>query len=257
MVNILLSGALGRMGCAVTSSCAASGSCRIIAGIDINAAAGALGCTYPVYEKLSDFTGKADVIVDFSNHTAISSLLEYAVKERTPVVAATTGYTADELEVISKASKSIPVFRSGNMSLGINLLIELAKKASAVLGTAFDVEIVETHHRNKLDAPSGTALMIADALSETLGSEADYVFDRSTERRERRSGEIGIHSVRGGSVVGDHQVMFLGDTETITLSHSASSRSVFADGALKSAEFICGKPAGLYDMSDLINSASR
>lgn len=253
MINILLSGACGRMGKAVAEACAASGNLRVVAGIDISALSCAAASAFPLFEKPSDFTGSADVIIDFSHHTALPALLDYAVKNKIPVIAATTGHDADELNKMNEASKIIPIFYSRNMSLGINLLIELTKKAAAVLGKKYDIEIIERHHNKKLDAPSGTALMIADAASEVLGTDPEYVYDRHSERRARSDNEIGIHSVRGGTIVGDHEVAFCGQDEVISLSHSAYSRSVFADGAVAAAQYIIGKPAGIYNMSDLIS----
>jgi len=255
MTDIILTGACGRMGKVVSALCAESTDLRIVAGVDINSASGSLGFPYPVYEKLDDFEGDADVIVDFSHHSAIYAIAKYATEKKVALVAATTGYNEEELAILKCLSEKVPVFYSRNMSLGINLLIELTKKATAVLGKKFDIEIVERHHNKKLDAPSGTALMLADAAAETMGSEPEYVYDRQSVRRSRSDNEIGIHSVRGGSIVGDHEVAFCGQDEVISLSHSAYSRNVFAEGAVSAAAFIKGKPAGMYDMSDLISSA--
>ena len=252
MLNLLLSGACGRMGHAISEACRDSETRRIVAGVDSNAAAGALGNPYPVYEKITDFEGKADCIIDFSHHSALPALLSYAVSHQTPLVVATTGHTEEELAQMHEASKHIPVFYSRNMSLGVNLLIELTKKATAVLKDSFDIEIVERHHNQKLDAPSGTALMIADAAAELFDEKPEYVYDRHSERRVRSKNEIGIHSVRGGTIVGEHEISFCGENEVITLSHSAYSRTVFASGALAAASFLAGKTAGLYDMSAMI-----
>ena len=253
MTNIILTGACGRMGKVIGALCAGNDEYRIVAGVDINAASGSLGFPYPVYEKLDDFEGEADVIIDFSHHSAIHAIAEYATKNNVALVAATTGYNEEELAVLKGISEKVPVFYSRNMSLGINL-IELTKKATAVLGKKFDIEIVERHHNKKLDAPSGTALMLADAAAETMGTDPEYVYDRQSVRRARSDNEIGIHSVRGGSIVGDHEVAFCGQDEVISLSHSAYSRDVFAEGALSAAAFVSGKPAGMYDMSGLISS---
>jgi len=253
MIDILLSGCFGRMGRAISDASSENEKCRIVAGVDVNLAGGGLGCEYPVYENIADAAPDFDVIVDFSHHSALLGLLDYAVANRKAIVVATTGHTDDEIEAMKKASRSIPVFYSGNMSLGINLLVSLAKKAAAVLGSDFDVEIIEKHHNKKLDAPSGTALMIANAVSEALPYDAEYVYDRHSERRERSKNEIGIHSVRGGTIVGEHEVIFAGANEVITLSHSASSRGVFAGGALAAAGFIVGKPAGMYNMDDVVS----
>ncbi len=252
MINIILSGCGGRMGNAIIRAAAESKDCRVIAGVDMNVSAVAPACSFPVYQSISEFPGKADVIVDFSHHTALPSLLSYATQTQTPLVVATTGHTEEERAALLAATETVAVFSSGNMSIGINLLIELAKNASKTLGTAFDVEIVEKHHNQKLDAPSGTALMIADAIG-TTREETDYVYDRHSVRQKRDPREIGIHSIRGGTIVGEHEVIFAGNNETISLTHTATSREVFATGALRAATYLAGKSAGLYDMSDLIN----
>ena len=254
MINIILCGCWGRMGEAVIKSVenGAGSNMQIVAGINIATPNAAPICSFPTYETISDFPGKADVIIDFSHHSALPSLVEYAQKNSTPLVVATTGHTDEELALMHEASENVAIFHSGNMSLGINLLIELSKLAEKTLGIDFDVEIVEKHHNKKLDAPSGTALMIANAIKENK-TDAEYVYDRHTERRAREQNEIGIHSVRGGTIVGEHEVIFAGFNETITLSHSALSREIFANGAIKAAAYITTKPAGLYNMSDLIN----
>ena len=225
---------------------------RIVAGVDINADSVAPVCDFPVYQKISEFPGHADAIVDFTHHTSLPELTDYAEQTSTPIVIATTGHTEDELTKMREAAKKVPVFFSGNMSIGINLLIELCKTASKTLGDSFDIEIIEKHHNQKLDAPSGTALMIANTLKDERGS-AEYIYDRHSVRKTRTSEEIGIHSVRGGTIVGEHEVMFAGNNEVITISHSAMSREIFANGALKAAAYIAKKDSGLYNMSDLIN----
>ena len=253
MTNIILCGCGGRMGVAVSALVAERNDVKIIAGVDINTSAGAQASGFPVYQSIGEFTQKADVIIDFSHHSSLPSLLEYSVRTSTPIVVCTTGHTQEEILLMQKASANVAVFSSGNMSIGINLLIELCKKASDTLGIAFDVEIIEKHHNKKLDAPSGTALMIANSIKDTRES-TEYVYDRHSERRQRSSSEIGIHSVRGGTIVGEHEVIFAGNNEIISLSHTATSREIFASGAVRAAEFLCGKPAGMYNMSDLINS---
>ena len=223
--------------------------CTIVAGVDVNASA--LSTGFPVYEKISDFPGKADVIVDFSHHSALPSLIEYAKATKTPIVLATTGHTDEELALIDESVNEIAIFRSGNFSLGINLLITLAKQAAKTLGADFDVEIIEKHHNKKLDAPSGTALMIADAIASER-KESEYVFDRHSERKARESKEIGLHSVRGGTIVGEHEAIFAGENEIVTISHSAASREIFATGALRAAVYLAKKEKGLYNMTDMI-----
>ncbi len=238
------------MGIAVSHLVADNADAKIVAGIDINTSSVA---EFPVYQSISEFSGKADVIVDFSHHSALEGLLEYALATSTPLVVCTTGHTDEELALMREAAKSIAVFFSGNMSIGINLITELCRQAARALGNGFDVEIIEKHHNKKLDAPSGTALMIANALSEER-AETQYVYDRHNERRLRDPAEIGIHSVRGGTIVGDHEVIFAGNNEMITISHTAMSREVFATGAVRAAIFLKGKSAGMYDMSDVINN---
>ena len=251
MLNILLCGCGGRMGAALSAAAAAAGD-RIVAGVDINPTA---ANPYPVYTSPEEFGGKADVIVDFSHHSALPGLLAYAERTETPIVVCTTGHSEDELAEMKAASARVPVFFSRNMSLGINLLMALCRKAAATLGADFDVEIIEKHHNKKLDAPSGTALMLADCIKDADTSAAHpYVYERESSRRQRARGEIGISAVRGGTIVGEHEVMFCGKDEVITLSHSAASREVFATGALRAAHFMKGKPAGFYNMDDVVNT---
>lgn len=247
MVKIIVSGINGRMGRAIEDMCKNSEKYAIVAGLDVN-----LGVPhgFPVAGCADELSCKADALIDFSHHSAAKSLCEYAVRTGTPVIFCTTGYTDEELELINRTSKKVAVFRSGNMSLGINLLIELSKKAAEIL-EGFDIEIIEQHHNQKLDAPSGTALMIADGIK-SVREEAEYIYDRTQVRQKRAENEIGIHSVRGGSIVGEHEVIFAGRNENVTLCHSALSREVFADGALKAAEFIKGKGAGMYNMSNVL-----
>lgn len=228
---------------------AADGSARIAAGVDLNASA--LSLPFPVYENISDFDGKGDVIVDFSHHLALPSLLSYAKATKTPLVVATTGHTEDELALMRESSEEIAIFYSGNFSIGINLLVNLAKQAARTLGVDFDVEIIEKHHNKKLDAPSGTALMIANAVADER-EESEYVYDRHSVRKAREQSEIGIHSVRGGTIVGEHEIIFAGTNEVVSISHSAASREIFATGALRAAVYLANKSAGLYSMTDLI-----
>ncbi len=253
MTGILLCGCNGKMGKAVTKSVADTEECEIVAGVDVFAES--LN-GYPVFSSVAkiseDIAEKIDVIIDFSNPIALSGLLEYAVKKSVPAVICTTGLNDAQINLIKDASEKIPVFFSANMSLGVNLVCELAKKATAVLGDSFDIEIIEMHHNQKIDAPSGTALMIADSIKETLDNDVKYEYNRHSKREKRTKNEIGIHAVRGGTITGEHQVIFAGLDEVITISHSARSKELFATGTIKAAEFICGKPAGLYKMSDMI-----
>ena len=217
-----------------------------------DAAAGQSG-RFAVYESPAGFAGEADAIIDFSSPGALAGLLEYSLSSKTPLILCTTGYTPAQVAEIEKTALQIPVFRSGNMSLGINLLADLVRRACSVLGAGFDVEIVERHHRRKVDAPSGTALMLADAASSSLPYDPEYVFERNSRHNPRDAREIGISAVRGGTVVGQHEVIFAGLDEVIELKHSAASRDVFAAGAVRAAKFMAGldKP-GLYDMSDVL-----
>ena len=247
MIKALLSGCFGRMGGAVISAASENNKIEIISGVDI----ASKESSFPVFKSYSEIDEVPDVIIDFSHHTTLPALLDYAVKNGVPVVIATTGHTEEEMAKMQEAATSIPVFFSRNMSLGVNLLIALARKASEFLGVDYDIEIIEKHHRNKLDAPSGTALMIADAIGEARES-TSYTYDRHDRHQIRPQNEIGIHAVRGGSIIGEHEVIFAGKDEVITLSHSAASRSLFAAGAIKAAEFIVNKPAGMYSMDDMI-----
>ena len=255
MTRILLSGALGRMGRAVTEAAEISGHFTVIAGVDPFASTGTV-LPFPIYTSLYEIpedAEKPDVVIDFSHHSALPALLDYAKANGVPVVVATTGHTEEELAQMQAATADTGIFYSRNMSLGINLLIMLCEKASQVLGEDFDIEIIEKHHNKKLDAPSGTALMLADAISATFADGKDYVYERQSVRKQRDKREIGIHAVRGGTIVGEHDVLFAGKDETITLSHQATSREVFATGALKAAEYMVGKGAGLYNMNDLLS----
>ncbi len=250
MIRLILSGCNGRMGRAMEDICAAEPEIEIAAGFDL---LGSGERDFPVFSSLSAFHGEAHVLVDFSSPAALEALLEFGRIRRIPLVLCTTGYSPEQLAAIDEAARQIPVFRSGNMSLGVNLLLELVRRAAAVLGDGYDVEIIERHHSRKVDAPSGTALMIADAAAGALPYEPQYVYERQSVRRPRDRREIGISSVRGGGIVGDHEVLFAGRNEVIELRHSAMSREVFASGALRAARFLAGTAApGLYSMADLL-----
>ena len=255
MINVILCGCTGRMGRAVTELINKSEKFRIVAGVDVNTENIAPACKFPVYQTIKEFPDRADVIIDFSHHTALADLLEYAKSSLTPIVVCTTGHTDEERQMMKDAASTTPVFFSRNMSIGINLLIELCRKTAKTLGIAFDVEIIEKHHNQKLDAPSGTALMLAEAIADERDA-SEFVYDRHDRMQKRDPSEIGIHAVRGGTIVGEHDVIFAGNNEIITLSHSATSREIFANGALKAAEFIVGKSPKMYDMSDVINQES-
>ncbi len=224
--------------------------CEIAAGVDkVKTEA-----VFPVYENINDVGSSPDVIIDFSHPSALCDILGYAEKHGVPVVLATTGYGKEDIDMINAASKKIPVFFTYNMSIGVNLLAELAKTAAAVLSPDFDIEIVEAHHNQKLDAPSGTAMMLGDAVMSATDGDYYYEFDRHSKRRKRDKHEIGMHAIRGGTIVGEHEIIFAGRDEIIKLSHSARSKEIFAVGAVNAAMFMCGKKAGLYNMSDLVSS---
>lgn len=251
MAKLILSGCNGRMGRAVAAICAAEPDMEIVAGVDV---LGTGERDFPVFSSPAEFHGAADVVIDFSSPAALSALLDFGRARNIPLVLCTTGYSDGQLAAIDAAAEHLPIFRSANMSLGVNVLLDLVRRACAVLGEDFDVEIVERHHNRKVDAPSGTALMIADAAASALPYEADYVYDRQRVRRPRERHEIGISAVRGGNIVGDHEVIFAGRDEVIELRHSAMSREVFASGAVRAARFLAGIPApGLYTMNDLIS----
>ncbi len=249
MTNIILSGCCGKMGRVIAREIEARDDCKVIAGVDI-VPDSSLG--FPVYDDFSKVQEDADSIIDFSNPAILKGLLTFATAKKIPVVLCTTGFSPEQIAEIKKASEKTAIFYSGNMSLGINLLIELSKMAEKVLGTAFDVEIVEKHHNQKLDAPSGTALMIADGISEVMEQEPQYVYDRHSYRKKREKNEIGIHAVRGGTIVGEHQVIFAGHDEVLTLTHQAQSKEVFAIGSINAAVYLSGKTPGMYNMSDML-----
>ena len=251
MMHILLSGCNGKMGHVVTQTVQGRTDCDIVAGFD-SQPGGESG--YPVFAQPMEFPGTADVLIDFSNPAFLPKLLEFATARRIPAVIATTGLSADDMERLHRAAAEIPVFSSANMSIGINLLTELAKKAAAVLSDSFDIEIIEMHHNQKIDAPSGTALMIANAVSSVLPYSPQYVYERHSQRKKRDRSEIGIHSVRAGTIAGEHEVIFAGRDEVITLHHSAMSRQIFATGAVNAALFLCRQKPGFYNMGDLVAS---
>ncbi|MGL4363368.1 MAG: 4-hydroxy-tetrahydrodipicolinate reductase [Cellulosilyticaceae bacterium] len=249
MINILMHGCNGQIGQVISKIIKNHTNVSIVAGVDPNTS---LSNPFPVYTSIDKCTTPFDVIIDFSTSKAVKSLLEYAVLKNSPVVVCTTGLSSEEIDFLHQCSTKIPIFFSANMSLGVNLLISLAKRATEILSdSAFDIEIIEKHHNQKIDAPSGTALAIADAINDSLDSTYSLRFDRSTVREKRPKKEIGIHAVRGGTIVGDHDILFAGNDEVITLSHSAASKEVFAVGALKAAKFIINKEPGLYTMQDL------
>lgn len=251
MIKIAICGINGRMGKVVHQCLSETDDFTFIAGIDITG--GEYGGV-PVYKSASDLPEKPDVIIDYSNPASLEGLLDYTQTTGTPLVIATTGFSEEQKSLIKKASENIPIFFTFNMSLGINLLSALAKKAAAVLSMDFDIEIIERHHNQKLDAPSGTALLLADSINQVLDEKYRYEFDRHSKRGKRSKQEIGIHAVRGGTIVGQHEVMFAGRDEIISLSHTANSREIFAVGSVNAARFLVRQPHGLYNMDDLISA---
>lgn len=250
MIKMIMHGCNGRMGQMITGIVSEDPEIEIVAGVDIN---NTITNAYPVFSSINECDVDADVVVDFGSAQAIDNLLNVCVERNLPIVLCTTGLSDIQLADMKVASSKIAILKSANMSLGINLLMKLLKEAANVLAPAgFDIEIVEKHHKMKLDAPSGTAIALADSINEARNNEYEYVYDRSQVRKMRGDKELGISAVRGGSIVGDHDVIFAGQDEVITFSHTAYSRAVFAKGAIQAAKFLAGKEAGLYDMSDVI-----
>lgn len=254
MTKVIMHGCNGKMGQVITSLCSGEERIEIVAGVDPSHQ---VKQEYPVFAKIEECDVKADVIIDFASPQAVDGLLTYSISHQIPVVLCTTGLTEAQEEAVKEASGKVAVLKSANMSLGINLLLKLLQKAAQTLVSAgFDMEIVEKHHNQKVDAPSGTALALADALREALEGEYTYQYDRSKERKKREKTEIGISAVRGGTIVGEHEVIFAGTDEVITFSHTAYSKQVFAKGAMEAAVFLKGRPKGLYTMADVIAARS-
>lgn len=252
MTKVIMHGCNGKMGQVITSLCKEDDDLEIVAGIDIS---NHITQEYPVFSKIADCDADADVIIDFASADGVEDLLAYSTSRRIPVVLCTTGLTEEQEIAVEQASRKVAVLKSANMSLGINLLMDVLKKAARVLASAgFDMEIIEKHHNQKIDAPSGTALALAEVLNEELEHAYTYRFDRTKERKKREKQEIGIHAVRGGNIVGEHEVLFAGTDEVIAFSHTAYSKQVFAKGAVEAAKFLKDKPKGLYHMGDVIKA---
>ncbi len=250
MVKILMHGCNGKMGRMITEIVKNEEDAVIAAGVDKFTG---IPNDYPVFEEIAQCDVDVDVVIDFSNAGAVDELLDYCVKKSLPVVLCTTGLSDEQLKKVDECSEKIAVLKSANMSMGINLLLKLLKDAAKVLAPAgYDIELVEKHHSQKLDAPSGTALALADSINEAMGNEYEYVYDRSQVRKKRDAKEIGISAVRAGTIVGEHEVIFAGTDEVIEFKHTAYSRSVFAKGAVEAGKFLAGQPAGMYDMGDVI-----
>ena len=250
MTRVIMHGCNGRMGQMISGLCTADPEIEIVAGVDTYTEQ---KNDYPVFASIDQCDVAADAIIDFSNASAVDGLLDYCEAKQIPVVLCSTGLSEEQLAKVDEASKKVAVLKSANMSLGINTLMSLLKQAVKVLAPAgFDVEIVEKHHNQKLDAPSGTALALADSINEAMDNRYEYVYDRSDRRAKRDAKELGISAVRGGTIVGEHEVIFAGTDEVIEFKHTAYSRAVFGKGAIQAAKFLHGKAAGYYDMSDVI-----
>ena len=252
MTRVIMHGCNGRMGQVITGLIAADDEIEIVAGVDVS---DHIKNIYPVFSSISDCDVEADVIIDFASAKAVDALLDYCKDKKIPCVLCTTGLSEEQLAKIEDTSKYTAILKSANMSLGINLLLKMLKDATNVLaGAGYDIEIAEKHHNQKLDAPSGTALALADTINEELDNSCEYVYDRSQVRQKRGKKEIGISAVRGGTIVGDHDVIFAGTDEVITFSHRAYSRAVFGKGAVQAAKFLKGKTAGMYNMGNVIDA---
>lgn len=253
MVRLIMHGCNGKMGQVITRMVQEDPNAKIVAGIDSYTG---IANDYPVFESIGACDVEADAVIDFSNAAAVDGVLKYCVEKQVPVVLCTTGLSKEQLMRIEEASKKVAVLKSANMSLGVNLLLKLLQDAVKVLAPAgFDMEIVERHHNQKVDAPSGTAIAMADSMNEALDQAYSYNYDRSRERKKREKNEIGISAVRGGTIVGEHEVIFAGADEVIEFKHTAYSKAIFAKGALEAAKFLAGKPAGRYDMTDVTGMA--
>jgi 4-hydroxy-tetrahydrodipicolinate reductase len=251
MTKIIMHGCNGRMGQNITRLVAADPEIEIVAGVDMF---DGITNTYPVFKSITECDVPADVVIDFSAASTVDTLLDYCAAKQIPVVLCTTGLNADQLAKVEEMSKKVAILKSANMSMGINLLQKVLKDISPILAQAgFDIEIVEKHHNQKKDSPSGTALALGDSINEAFEEKYEYVYDRSDRNIARPQKEIGFSAVRGGTIVGDHDVIFAGEDEVITLSHRAYSRAVFGNGAIQAAKFLAGKEAGMYNMSDVIN----
>ncbi len=251
MINIILSGCNGKMGRVISNLAKNDESVKIVCGFDINTEK---NFDYPVYSDYNEFNGNANVIIDFSHPDNLEKVLNYGVERNIAMVISTTGLTDEQINKIYEASKKVPIFFSANMSLGVNLIVNLARQATKILSEKFDIEIIEKHHNQKIDAPSGTALMIANAIKDELNGEAEFVYDRHLERKKRDKKEIGISAIRGGNIVGEHTVLYAGTDEIIEITHKANSKEVFAVGSIVAAKFLSGKDVGMYDMQDVMNS---
>ena len=252
MLKVLLSGCNGRMGRVISELLTESEDMTVVAGIDgMNPVK---LYNYPVFADPLEYQGAADVLIDFSNPSCLEHLLSYCKHRKLAAVFATTGYSPEQILTIEEAAGQIAIFRTANMSLGVSLITELACQAARLLGISYNIEIIEKHHNKKIDSPPGTALALADAIADALPYDPEFVYGRHSANEKRKKTEIGIHAIRGGTIVGEHDILFAGNDELIEIRHSAQSRSVFANGAVKAASFIAGRKPGLYSMKDLVSS---
>lgn len=251
MIKVLINGYCGTMGKVIANEIKAEENMKVVAGVDKKAVN--MQDDINVYNDIKDCKEEIDLIIDFSHPNSLPSLLEYGINKNIPIVMGTTGLSDADMNIIKDASEKIPIFYSANMSLGINLLVSIVKNISPILNDTFDIEIIEKHHNKKIDAPSGTAYMIANAINSELDNSKEYVFDRHTKSQARDKKEIGIHAIRGGTIVGEHSVIYAGTDEVIEIKHSAASKKIFAQGAIKAAKFVINKENCLYSMEDLIS----
>ncbi len=250
MIKAVLSGCNGAMGKTITEAIENFENMQVVCGFDKEIK----DAPYPIVTDFSDLTVEADVVIDFSHPSVLESELKFCLHKKIPLVLASTGFSVQQIEMIEEASKSIPIFYTANMSLGVNLMDALCRQAAKVLSPQFDIEIIEAHHNQKVDAPSGTALLLADGINEALEEPYNFEFDRHSKRKKREKKEIGISSVRGGTIVGEHTVLFAGNNECIEIKHTAFSKTVFANGALNAAMWLVNQPVGLYDMKNFLNN---
>lgn len=251
MIKVLINGCNGTMGQVIANQIKNDSDMTIAAGVDLNPEK--FTNDFKVYKNIFDCKDKIDIIIDFSNPNSISNLIKYSTKNHVPLVMGTTGLSNEDMTTLKDAAKNTPIFYSANMSLGINVLVSLVKEVASKLNNSFDIEIIEKHHNKKVDAPSGTAYMIANEINKELNNTKEYVFDRHTKPGPRKNNEIGIHSIRGGTIVGEHDVIFAGYDEVLEIKHTASSKNIFAQGAIKAAKFIVNKDKGFYNMEDMLS----
>lgn len=255
MINVVINGCNGKMGLVLTNMIIEDEDTRVIAGVDRSPTK--LDKNYPIYKNLWDIEEDIDIIIDFSHHSNLKDLLDYGIEKNIPLVIATTGFSNEDEKLIEKISKNIPILYSKNMSLGINILVDSTKRMASLLGQTFDIEVIEKHHNTKVDAPSGTACMIADEINNSLNNTKNYVFGRKGGKELRTKNEIGIHSIRGGTMSGDHSVLFAGLDEMIEIKHTAITRNIFGLGAIKGAKFIINQKNRLYSMNDIFTSIEK